>query len=191
MHRNQLLVTFRAEPLARFRQHFLKRTEHQCQRRTEFVADVAEKRRLGAVELGQSLCPLAFLLISASAGQPDRDLFGNPMDELAVRIVKGSAGMDSRDKEAQRFAVFAQPDRHDARLFRRVRPIGHGHARSAIPEFNQNSIPRQCGIESPKVLAAAVDDRRTQCFVGFDTRACQVRLMFGRAILIEKCEREA
>ena len=66
---------FRAQPLARFRQHFIKRTEHQRQRRSELVADVAEKRRLGAVELGQSLRPLALLLIGAGAGQSDRDLF--------------------------------------------------------------------------------------------------------------------
>ena len=37
----------------------------------------------------------------------------------------------------------------------------------------------------------AVDDRRTQRFVGFDAGACQVRLMFGRPIFIEKCEGEA
>jgi len=90
---------FRAQPLARLRQHFIKRTEHQSQRRAELVADVAEKRGLGAVELGQRFGPLALLLERAGAGQTDRDLFGNPIDELAVRIVKGTARMDSRDKE--------------------------------------------------------------------------------------------
>ncbi len=118
------------------------------------MADVAEKRRLRAIELGQGLCPPAFLLVGAGAGQPDRDLFSNPIDELAVRIVKGPAGMDSRDEESQRFAVFSQPDRHHARfLGREFRPIGHRHARGAVPEFDQNSILRQCGVESPKVLA--------------------------------------
>ena len=92
------------------------------------------------------------------------------MDELAVRIIEGSARMDSHDKEAQRFAVFAQPYRYDARLFRRAGPIGHGHTRCAIAKFDNNPIPRQCWIESPKVLAVAVDDWRTQNFVGFYAR---------------------
>ena len=190
-HRDQLFLMFGTEPLARFRQHFLKGTEHQRQRRAEFVADVAEKCRLGAIELGQGLCPLAFLLVGAGAGQSDRDLFGNPIDELAVRIVKGPAGMDSRDEETQRFAVFSEPDRHHACFFGRDWPIGYRHARSAVPEFDQNPIFRQCGVESPKVLAVAVDDRRMQSFVGFHAGACQVRLMFGSSIFIEKCEREA
>src|SRR5580658_9019111 len=100
MHRDQQLLTLGTEPLARFLLHFFKRTEHQRQRRAELVADVAEKRRLGAVELSQSFCPLALLLIGAGAGQPDRDLFSNPIHELAVCVVKGSAGMDSRDEES-------------------------------------------------------------------------------------------
>src|SRR5580700_7658830 len=129
-HRNQLFVMFGTQPLACCRQHFLKGAEHQRQRRSELVTDVAEKRRLGAIELGQRLCPLAFLLVGAGAGQPDGDLFCNPIDEL-VRIVKSPAGMDSRDKETQRFAVFSQPDRHHACFLGRGRPIGHRHARSA------------------------------------------------------------
>ncbi|MGA8631206.1 MAG: hypothetical protein WB573_12730 [Terracidiphilus sp.] len=133
---------FRPQPLARFRQHFIERAEHQCQRRSEFVADVREKRRLGAVELGQSLRPLALLLISAGAGQPDGDLFGDPMDEFAVRIIKCPARVDSRDKETQRFAVFSQPNRHHVRIFGRKCPIGHLHARSAVPEFDDDPIPR-------------------------------------------------
>jgi hypothetical protein len=98
-HRNQLFVMFGTQPLACCRQHFLKGAEHQRQRRSELVTDVAEKRGLGAIDLGERLCPLAFLLVGAGAGQPDRDLFCNPKDELAVLIVKGPAGMDSRDKE--------------------------------------------------------------------------------------------
>src|ERR1700739_610181 len=104
MHRDQQLLTLGAESLARFLLNFFKRTEHQREGSAEFVADVAEERGLGTVKLGQSLRPLALLLIGASAGHTDRDLFGNPIDELAVSIVKGSARMDSRDEESARLA---------------------------------------------------------------------------------------
>jgi hypothetical protein len=53
MYRDQLVAAFQIESL--LRQHFLKRAEHQGQWGPEFVAHVAEKRRLGAIELGQSL----------------------------------------------------------------------------------------------------------------------------------------
>jgi hypothetical protein len=54
---------------ARVGQHFLDWPEHQGQRRTELVADVAEKRGLGAIDLGQRLRALALLLIGAGAGR--------------------------------------------------------------------------------------------------------------------------
>ena len=53
------------------------------------VRDVAEKLCLRTIHFRQRVRPLALLLIGAGAGQPDRDLFSNPIHELAVRIVKG------------------------------------------------------------------------------------------------------
>jgi hypothetical protein len=63
------------------------------------VAHIAEECALGAIDLGQCLRSLAFLLICASASQPDGDLFGDPMDELAVCVIKGPARVDSHHKE--------------------------------------------------------------------------------------------
>jgi hypothetical protein len=51
------------------------------------VADVAEERRLGAIDLGQRLRTLALLLVRARAGQPDGNLFGDAPDELTVYVV--------------------------------------------------------------------------------------------------------
>ena len=45
----------RAQRLLGIGQPVFDRAEHQGQRRAEFVADVAEERRLGAVDLGQRL----------------------------------------------------------------------------------------------------------------------------------------
>ena len=49
-------------------QHVLERTQHQRQRRAEFVADVGEKGRLGAVDLGQRLGAAALLLVRLRVG---------------------------------------------------------------------------------------------------------------------------
>ena len=88
-------MTFRTKALARLREHFLERTQHQLQRCAELVADVAEERGLGAIDFGQRVRALQLQLVCASAGQPDSNLFGDPTDELAVCIIEGSARMDS------------------------------------------------------------------------------------------------
>ncbi len=103
------------------------------------AAAVAEKRSLGAIELRQRLRALAFLLIRASASQSDRNLIGDLMDELAVRVVKGAAGMDSHDQESHHFAVFAQPNRHHARFFRRPTPTLHRDRRRTTREFGHRA----------------------------------------------------
>ena len=48
--------------------------------------------------------------------------------------------MDTRDNETKCFALFAQPDRHHARLLRTIRPIGHRQTRCTIPEFDDKPI---------------------------------------------------
>ena len=78
---NELLVTFRAETLARFRQNLFQRTQHQRQRSAKLVADVAEELRLGAIEFGQLLGSIAFGLIGGSVGDGSRDLVGEQREK--------------------------------------------------------------------------------------------------------------
>ena len=102
---------FDAERLACFRQDLLERPEHQRQRRAELVADIAEECGLGAIDLGQRLRALAFLLIGARAGQADGDLFRDAANELTVAVVEGAARMDADHEEAGRLTALAQPNR--------------------------------------------------------------------------------
>ena len=71
------------------------------------------------------------------------------------------------------------------------RPIRHGHTRCAIPEFDHNSIPHHCGVESPKVLAVALDHSRMQSTIGFHAGARQMRLVFRMPVFIQKSEMRA
>ena len=50
-------------------EHVLQRPEHQGQRRAEFVADVGEERRLGAIDLRQRLGAAALLLVGVGVGE--------------------------------------------------------------------------------------------------------------------------
>ena len=60
-----------------------------------------------------------------------------------------------------------------------------------ISEFDHDSIPRQCGVESPKVLPVVVEDSRMQSAIGFHASAYQIRLMLQRMVFIQKSERHA
>ena len=120
------------EPLARVRQHFLERPEHQRERCTKLVADVAEECRLGAIDLGQRFRALAFPLVCARTGQPDGDLFRDAADEVTVGIVERAARMDAEHQEPGRFTGVAQPDRQDRRCPGRGRPARNRDPRYAI-----------------------------------------------------------
>ena len=85
----------RAESFPGVRQNLIEGTQHQRQRRSELVADVAEERGLSAIDFGQCVRPLLLVLVCASAGQPDSNVFGDPANELAVRLVERLARMDS------------------------------------------------------------------------------------------------
>ena len=56
------------------RRSVVERAEQQRQRRAELVADVAEERRLGAIDLGERLGAAPFLLVGVDVGQAGGDL---------------------------------------------------------------------------------------------------------------------
>ena len=67
----------------RFRvgQPVFERSDQQRQRRAELVADVAEERRLRAIELRQRLGPLSLLLVRPRVGERRAELVGDQIDE--------------------------------------------------------------------------------------------------------------
>ena len=182
------MATLGAQTLVCFRQHFLERTQHQLQRRAEFMADVAEECGLGAIDLGHRVGAGALVLVRASAGQPDGNLFGDPTHELAAGIIERSARIDSQNEEPRHSAVFAETNRHDCSFFRSYRPGGGRQQRCALAQIDDNSLIGQCDVESPEILPRAVDRRRAQ-HLGCDTGAYQIRVTFAGAIRIKECER--
>ena len=62
----------------------LQRAEHQGQRRAKFMADVGEKRGLGAIDFGQSLRPRARPLEVVGSNDGGRNLPGQQFHKAAV-----------------------------------------------------------------------------------------------------------
>ena len=88
--------------LVRPTQRRLGRTEHERQRRPEFVADIAEKCRLGAIDLRQRLGAAARVLQRNSVADGGRNVIGGQLEEVAVLIVQCAAGTDARDEHPVR-----------------------------------------------------------------------------------------
>ncbi len=131
------------------------------------MADIAKKRSLGAIDLGQSLRAPTLMVVRACAGQPDGDLFGDPANEFAIGVIERAPRVDSQHQERRRFAMLAQADWQNRGLLSRQWPARDGQRRCALTQFHQEAILRQCGVESPDVLAVAVDDGRMQVVVDF------------------------
>ena len=96
-------------PLGARCEQVLERPEHQRQRRAELVADVAEERRLGAVELGQRLGALALLLVGRRLRHRRPDLRGDEIEEVAIVAVEREEPAGAGDQEPR--ALPAAQDR--------------------------------------------------------------------------------
>ena len=93
---------FSAETCAlRLCQNLIEGPQHERERRAKLVAHVGEKRRLGAVELGQRFSTFAFFLVGACTGKSGGDLTRQQINESAVGCIKGSIRVDSRDQKAR------------------------------------------------------------------------------------------
>ena len=82
-------------------QRVLERTDHQCQRRAEFVTDIGEEGRLGSIDLGQRLGAAAFLLIGLGVGDGRRDLTRHQPEEASIVLVEQSEGIEADDQNAR------------------------------------------------------------------------------------------
>ena len=80
----------------------LRRPQHQGQRRPELVADVAEERRLGAIDLRQRLGAGPGLGQRAGVGDGRGDLAGDQLEEAAVLVVEDEPRADRGDQHAGR-----------------------------------------------------------------------------------------
>src|ERR1700732_4188396 len=90
----------RYEPGRRFCQEFFYRIHHECQRGAEFVADVGEEARFGAIDLGQRLGALAFCFKSTRIRNARGDMACNEIEEGAVVGAEDTGRAHTGDQEA-------------------------------------------------------------------------------------------
>ena len=91
------------------------------ERGAELVADVAEERRLRAIELGEHLGALTLVLGPSGHRQSRRDVGPDQPQEVAVRLIDPPARADAGD-EPRRGRLPALRTRHDGDLSDRLRP---------------------------------------------------------------------
>ena len=112
--------------------HFFQRPQQQGQRRAELVADVAEKGRLGPVQLGQRLRAAPRLFVGLGVGQGRGDLPGDEVVEGAVLGVEGPARTDGGDQKRRRPGAARRRDRQDQGGPRRDGPGAAGQGAESI-----------------------------------------------------------
>jgi hypothetical protein len=78
----------------------VERPQHEGERGAELVTDVREERRLGAVELGQSLGPLALFLVGLGVGDAGGDLRRHQAEESAVVVVEQPERVEADDQDS-------------------------------------------------------------------------------------------
>ncbi len=115
-------------------QQVFERSEHESQRRAEFMADIGEEGGLGAVELGQGLAAPALRLIGVGAGDRVGDLRRQPAEEGAVAGPGQAVGIEAH--EHQRVAlglVLAGHGQHRHRVAGTAQnPGGQGDAEARL-----------------------------------------------------------
>jgi hypothetical protein len=94
-------------------QGVLDRTEHQRQRRAEFVTDVGEEQRLRPVDFRQSVGAPALFLESARTGKTGRNLAGQQFDETGVAFVVFTVGIEPADNAAEGLFLSFGADRNN------------------------------------------------------------------------------
>jgi hypothetical protein len=147
------------------REQLFDRTEHQGERRAEFVADVREKDRLRPVQFGQRLGAPALFLERARIGDRRRNVLRRQREERPVGIVELAARADAGDDDAVG-AIGAGPVERQEQ--RRVRRFGIRPARERPAEANRE-IPcdllltdGERGHARPRAMAR-IDRQRRRC----------------------------
>ena len=100
-------------------QAFFERPDEKRQRRPEFVADVAEEHRLGAIELGEPFRALPFLLVRAGVADSCAELIGHEIQEGLVQVVERTPRIET-DHQPTRTRVRIR--RGDDELLDQLRP---------------------------------------------------------------------
>ena len=86
--------------MAAIGQAVCKRSDQQGERCSEFMADVAEERRLCPIELRESFGALSLLLVGARVGERGAKLVGHEIEKRAVRFVERAARIEADDQSA-------------------------------------------------------------------------------------------
>ncbi len=81
-------------------QAVFERSHQQGERGSQFVADVAEERRLRPIELGQRFGALPRLLVRARVGQSASQLIGDQVQEPLVVVVERAPRIEADDQPA-------------------------------------------------------------------------------------------
>ena len=85
------------------REQVFERPEHQRQRRTELVTDVAEERRLRAIQLGELFGTLPLVFQRAHAGERPRNVGAGQPHEVAIVVVELAPRAQSANQVAVGF----------------------------------------------------------------------------------------
>ena len=115
-----------AEPPVRICEKVFGRAEHQRERRSELVTDIAEEGRLRAIDLGQRFGAAPRLLEGHGIADGGRNVIGRQLEEVPVSIVERAARADAGDQDAVGVVETGPRQRQQDRCVRvfLVRPSG-------------------------------------------------------------------
>ena len=81
----------------------LEGPEHQGERCAEFVTDIGEERRLGAIDFRQRLSALALVIPGARLGNRGADLARHQLVKITIQIIKCPVRAHSSDHHPGKF----------------------------------------------------------------------------------------
>ena len=139
----QLGTLRRIEGAVSSAERLLQRSQHERQRRAKFVADVAEERRLGAVEFGQRFGALALLLIGAGVGNGRGDLGRDEIKKAVIQLVEAQAHADAGHQQTGGLVRHIRANGHDRGDLGWVRPRSWGDRVAPRSEI-VNDLHRFC-----------------------------------------------
>jgi hypothetical protein len=153
------------EPLALvFRQgsglgeRVLKRAEHQRKGRAKFVADVGEKRRLGAVDFSQGFHARPRSLEVVGSYNGGRNLPGQQFHKATVVGVGRAVRIETGHQKSERRTALSRYDRRDQRLVGRLLPMIEAQVRDSLPRDGHQRRAGRSDIKGPKRVAAIERD---------------------------------
>ena len=110
----------------------LQRPEHEGERRSKFVTDVAEERGLGAIGFGQGLGPAFLGRVGLRISQGSCDVRLDHGEERAVVVVQRPAGVDPCRQDDGTAIPTYRAERQEEGLPGRFRPGPAGQWSEAV-----------------------------------------------------------